>query len=389
MNSAVHSVVPPRLPALDGIRGLAIALVLCHNLQQLETPVGALARGVEFAMDRGWVGVQLFFVLSGFLITGILLDTKAAPNHYRSFFARRALRIFPVYYLTLLVVLVLLPLAGVTEHIPPPGPESRLPFWLYYANWVGPGAPPQGALSHFWSLAIEEQFYWLWPFALYRLSVRQVLGLCIGVAVASLLFRLGMLAAHVDTDAIYKFSVCRMDALALGGAAAAAMRLPGAARWLADCRARVLAAALVLALVGLVVTRGYGRIAPATQGLGYTLLSLMFCLLVALAADADLNRDHWLARSVRIAPLRVLGKYSYGMYVFHWPLHNFIGLRVLAALHLERGSDIGVSLLYVGACSAATLLLAMLSYHGVEVRFLAMKHRFDVLSVDAAVRQRG
>jgi peptidoglycan/LPS O-acetylase OafA/YrhL len=167
------------------------------------------------------------------------------------------------------------------------------------------------------------------------------------------------------------------------------MRLPGAARWLADCRARVLAAALVLALVGLVVTRGYGRIAPATQGLGYTLLSLMFCLLVALAADADLNRDHWLARSVRIAPLRVLGKYSYGMYVFHWPLHNFIGLRVLAALHLERGSDIGVSLLYVGACSAATLLLAMLSYHGVEVRFLAMKHRFDVLSVDAAVRQRG
>jgi peptidoglycan/LPS O-acetylase OafA/YrhL len=377
MNPPASPAFAARLPTLDGIRGLAIGLVLCHNLQLLDDPHGVLARLFEMGLDRGWVGVQLFFVLSGFLITGILLDTQSAPNHFRSFFARRALRIFPVYYLMLLVVLVLLPLLGVTHNIPPPGLQSQLPFWLYYANWTAPSGPSQFTLSHVWSLAVEEQFYWIWPLVLYRLSVRQCLIVCVSVAGAALAIRMGMVAANMNPEAMYKFSFCRMDALALGGAAAAAMRLPGAAQWLGRWRGTVLSFALLLLLAGLLVTRGYGRVSPLTQGVGYSVLALVFCLFIALAANADQGRDHGVARALRAAPLRALGKYSYGMYVFHWPLHELLGVRVLAALGVQRSGDVLTSVLYIGAAGTASLLLAMLSYHFIEAPILGWKRLFE------------
>src|SRR5205814_3960566 len=106
-----HPVSPPaRLPTLDGLRAIAILLVVPHNLDLIATFDGAQL--VVAALHRGWIGVQLFFVLSGFLITGILLDARDAPDYYRSFFVRRALRIFPLYYATLLVLFVLLPALG-------------------------------------------------------------------------------------------------------------------------------------------------------------------------------------------------------------------------------------------------------------------------------------
>jgi hypothetical protein len=110
MNSSAAARIPQHLPALDGVRGLAIVLVLCHNFQILEAPSGLVGRVFELAFDLGWIGVQLFFVLSGFLITGILLDTQDSPAYYRNFFVRRVLRIFPLYYGVLLIAFVLVPL---------------------------------------------------------------------------------------------------------------------------------------------------------------------------------------------------------------------------------------------------------------------------------------
>jgi peptidoglycan/LPS O-acetylase OafA/YrhL len=97
------------LPALDGLRGVAILVVLIHTFGLLDAPTTLAGRVFGAFMSQGWVGVQLFFVLSGFLITGILFDTQGAENYYSGFYARRVLRIFPLYYGTLLLTLVILP----------------------------------------------------------------------------------------------------------------------------------------------------------------------------------------------------------------------------------------------------------------------------------------
>ena len=100
--------IPGHLPALDGLRGLAILMVIAHNVQMLEAPeMHGLVKAAFFALNIGWVGVILFFVLSGFLITGILLDTLGRPRALPNFIARRALRIFPLYYGALLLICLL------------------------------------------------------------------------------------------------------------------------------------------------------------------------------------------------------------------------------------------------------------------------------------------
>ena len=193
-----HSVsLPARLPTLDGLRAIAVLLVVPHNLNLIAT-YGSPDLFVA-AVHRGWIGVQLFFVLSGFLITGILLDARDAPDYYRSFFVRRVLRIFPLYYATLLVLFVLLPAFGLLPSSFRRDPMVELSYWAYFSNWYGPFHQGPEAVSHFWSLAIEEQFYLLWPFAIHRRSAGWVMRLCLAIAAASLLFRVVMLAAGAST----------------------------------------------------------------------------------------------------------------------------------------------------------------------------------------------
>ena len=154
------------VPALDGLRGAAILLVLLHHLINGDLPVHSLVGRTAFAIPRcGWAGVDLFFVLSGFLITGILLDQRGLPGYFRVFYARRALRIFPLYYGVLIIVFAILP------HIrafPQDGLRWLRPeqiwFWTYTSNIRSAATgtifnAPYLMLNHFWSLAIEEQFY--------------------------------------------------------------------------------------------------------------------------------------------------------------------------------------------------------------------------------------
>jgi peptidoglycan/LPS O-acetylase OafA/YrhL len=365
--------LPARLPALDGLRAIAVLLVVPHNFN-LMVALGGAAYFVVVALQRGWIGVQLFFVLSGFLITGILLDTGATPGYLRSFFARRVLRIFPLYYFTLLVLLVVLPSLGL---MPARGPDAllELSYWAYFSNWYGPFHAGEDSLSHFWSLAVEEQFYLLWPFVVYRRSAAWVLRLCLGVAAAALLIRIGMLRAGAPVQAIYQFLATRMDALALGGAAAAAFRVPSAASWALDRRWLLSGAGLAAIAVGAAISRGYNFVEPATQSLGYTLLALGFALLVAAAAATDwLGRGGWLA-ALRWDPLRRIAKYSYAMYVLSVPIHFLIGKPALSALGLAPGDSLVVGLGYVVAGTAVSFLAAVASFHLLERHFLHLKDR--------------
>ncbi|HEX4406504.1 MAG TPA: acyltransferase [Polyangia bacterium] len=362
------------LPALDGVRGIAIALVVAHMLNPLVSPAGPAAKALVLAFGMGWVGVQLFFVLSGFLITGILLDTRGAENFLSAFFARRVLRIFPLYYATLFVTFALVPLLGVTGPALAHDRGHQIWLWTYLENWVAPFAAGSRVFPHFWSLAVEEQFYLIWPFVLRGRGARSCLVLCLALAAASLAARIALLAVGGSSDEIYTFTVTRMDALALGGAGAAALRIPNLSTHLTARRGRLWWTAAALGLGGMLLTRGYSRESVSGATLGYTILSVTFALGVVAAAAADVTRAP--ASWLRASPLRALGRYSYGMYVFHKPLHDLVGKRLLARLGTAASRSPALACIYVTCGLAVTFAAAYVSYRVFESRFLRLKTRF-------------
>jgi peptidoglycan/LPS O-acetylase OafA/YrhL len=366
-------VLPAHLPALDGVRGVAIFFVVVHMLSLLVAPPDWPGRLLSSFFSYGWMGVQLFFALSGFLITGILLDTRDAPNHLSTFYARRFLRIFPLYYGTLFVAFVVLPVLGAApaaiEHDRP----HQIWLWTYLSNWVSTTGFGSEGFHHFWSLCVEEQFYIVWPFALLSLGPRGCLRLCLAVAVAALGTRVALLAAGATSSTVYPLTVTRMDALALGGAAAAALRIPEVGARLTS-RPRRLWAAAPVALAAGALFGGYDLHTFAASGIGYSFLAVACALFVLAAATSDLRPG---ARSLlRAAPLRALGKYSYAIYVLHKPLHDFVGKPALARLGLDASRSTPVAAVYVAAGMTASFAVGYASYHLYEKHFLRLKGRF-------------
>ena len=371
-------VLSDQMPALDGLRGLAILMVLAHNFDPAGNPVSRLARLVDHLADLGWIGVQLFFVLSGFLITGALLDTREATNRLGLFFGRRVLRIFPIYYATLLAAFAILPLVR-----PAYAPDGLHQIWLwtYLANWAEPAGRAVAAFPHFWSLAVEEQFYLVWPFVVYALAPRRFLRVATGLTVAALAIRIGLRAAGANPAAVYMWTICRMDALVAGAAVAAWLRLPGGPATVERHWRALSAVTAVIALGGVVVTRGLPRTSLATQTFGYSVLVIVFTYLLlagvrieAKAVATGRRATGGLARVLRAAPLRSVGKYSYAMYIFHVPILALFGARLR---NLVGGAtNPAGALAYMAAATLVTYLAALLSYHAFEKHFLALKRHF-------------
>jgi peptidoglycan/LPS O-acetylase OafA/YrhL len=363
------------IPALDGVRGLAILLVLAHNLNPFEGGGGLLERWIELATNFGWVGVQLFFVLSGYLISGILLDTRGTPGYYRGFFGRRVLRIFPLYYGVLVVSFVIVPRLGLAPDRLLVDRDNQIWLWTYLINWAEPLGVGGAAFPHFWSLAVEEQFYLVWPFVVSRTTPRRLVKVAVALVVIAFGSRLGLLLAGWGEAGPYMFTICRMDALGLGGAVAALLRIPGyrdrAMRW----RRGIALAAGALFAVGLVTTRGYPRASAIDQTYGYTILAITFAALVLLVVlDHERGRG-WIGAAFKTAVLRSFGKYSYAIYVFHQPLNQMVGEPLLQRL-LPRGVGLPAGGLYMVSVTAASFAMAVVSYHGYEKHFLALKRYF-------------
>ena len=175
-----HADPDQRNKALDGVRGLALLIVVVHNTAWISgTSNHFTFKLYTSAAAAGWAGVQLFFVLSGFLITGILLDTQHAPNYFRRFYVRRTLRIFPLYFLMLAVaVFVVAPLQRDSSWAQSVH-SYQWTYWLYVSNWTEPFGYSVHGLSHLWSLAVEEQFYLIWPLVVWWLSSRRLYWLAV------------------------------------------------------------------------------------------------------------------------------------------------------------------------------------------------------------------
>ncbi len=353
-----------RMPALDGLRGIAIILVLAHGFDVIQTKHGP-GHAVDVALDLGWIGVQLFFVLSGFLITGILLDTRRAEGYYKNFLIRRVLRIFPLYYAVLFVAFVIAPHI---VNVPPGHGEHQLWLWTYLANFAEPFGRGEPVFPHFWSLAVEEQFYIVWPLVVYLVGRKGTIGVGIALVAIAIAARI-YVRGHYNELAAYTFTPCRMDALAIGAIAAAMIRGERTRSVIAHQRATLMAVAGSLVVIGGAAIGHLLREGPNMQTSGYTVIAIGFALILVAAMPPR----RLPARLLGFAPLRTIGLYSYGMYVFHAPLHVYVGLPILERIDPTYGTVSGI--IYAVVLGLVTLGLAMLSYHLFEVRFLRLKPR--------------
>jgi peptidoglycan/LPS O-acetylase OafA/YrhL len=359
------------LPALDGLRALSIALVIAHNCTLSEARASLVDKLWTFVTDAGWIGVQLFFVLSGFLITGILLDGRDKPHPYRTFYARRALRIFPLYYAFLAARFLIVPLFIPDLWIPL---KHQIWFWLYLSNWSDLIVGGYAGLSHFWSLGVEEQYYVVWPALAGRMRDSRFAWTCGALAVIALVARVLMKTLGAQHDWEYASTITRMDGLALGSLVALAIRSERGRELLAKARLWVGAPALLGLIAIMVRAHGLSRFEWIIQTFGYSLIAILFAFLIAEVAVPDPRG--W-RRLLANPGLQALGRYSYAMYVFHLPI-RFLLVRYWGKDILAFISDhpIPGDLAFVGAVTLLSFVMAAVSWVVLEGPFLRLKERW-------------
>lgn len=358
------------IPALDALRGLAIVVVTLYRFGGgTAGPGRALEPGA--LVELGSRGVDLFFVLSGFLITGILFDAKGRAHYFRNFYVRRALRIFPLYYAVLALALVILPrLAPQLAEPFAPALARQGWLWLYGANLVQSleGAWCLGPLDHFRSLAIEEHFYLVWPAVIFACSRLTALRLSAALAVGSVLGRGLWLAAGGNPVAAEVCTLFRMEGLLLGSWLALAARGPGGLGWLLP-RAKL--ALLALAPAALLVDLVNRRFLGLADALWAAAFAAGLVLVVAAPAGTVLGR--WGQSPL----LRFFGRYSYAMYAFQLPLVYLLApLATAPGLAQCWGSPVVGQVTYCALMCLATTFTAVVSWHGFEKHVLAWKSRF-------------
>jgi peptidoglycan/LPS O-acetylase OafA/YrhL len=346
------------LPSLDALRGLAVSMVVLFHVGEGASDAPLLRR----ITSLGAHGVDLFFVLSGFLISGILLETRGKPGYFRSFYMRRVLRIFPAYYLYLVLVAIALALIPAAYRAREAFSHDWPWYELYLTNikliFFDDLVP--ASVQHLWSLAVEEHFYLIWPAAVALVPARKLLLFtCVAIGTVTL-GRALWLANGADPIAVHFLSWTRIDSLLIG--ATLAMLRSNPRVW-----PKFRSAAPVLAAVAVVpLVTSWGDAA----GLRYTGVGLAFAALLTWCVAAD---ERGLpAPIVRSRVLRSIGMVSYGIYLFHF----FFVLNVGRLVKPMLGSGLlyfGVSLAVV---SVSTWVLAALSYHWVETPALALKARF-------------
>lgn len=351
-------------PALDGLRGVAILLVVfLHNF------------GFMNYFFFGWLGVDLFFVLSGFLITEILLDTVNKPNFLRNFYMRRVLRIFPLYYLVLIICLLILP--SFLTHLDF-GYYTSNQFWLwtYFQNWLFAFKTPYGdkILLHTWSLAVEEQFYLVWPATILlirrpKILLGIVLFVLVGVGIARYIiwdFKIEDLAY----SSLYTFT--RIDGICIGCILALLMKInPNFLRKYTTYIV-LLMAAINFAFYFLNHENSFTL--PYLAFAGYTTFAVLFGILVYEAAVGDSKIIRLLFNN---AILKFFGKISYGLYVYHWPIYvflfpYFVDFMKSHSAVSHRMAEIGSGIIV----TISAIILSFVSYHFFEKKFLILKDRY-------------
>jgi peptidoglycan/LPS O-acetylase OafA/YrhL/lysophospholipase L1-like esterase len=345
---------------LDGLRGIAILLVMVHRMYPR-------VREAPWPIEAGWAGVDLFFVISGFLIAGILIDSRGEPGFLGNFYARRVLRIFPLFYLFVGGTL----LASLLAHHDGVFREAGSPLWYLLQLGNIPeallGRDPPYWLAPVWSLAIEEQFYLSFPLLVRVCDPRRLAGWLVAVAGAALAIRLATTALIPDRERIqYLFTLCRLDTIAIGCLLAVIVR---------SARYRVWGARLPRILVPVIAGTGVILVASELdrttwfgRTLGYDVLAIGLAALVAIVFE---YRGRAATAVLRSAVLRYPGKLCFGLYLLHRPADTLV-----TELVARAGLD-GANLLWLPVKIAVAVAIATLSWRIVEQPFLRLKQRFS------------
>lgn len=379
----------PRVAELDGLRGLAAALIVAvHSLRGFHA-AGAVD-GLIFSVGRfGWIGVDLFFVLSGYLITGLLLDAQGSRHGVVAFYARRALRIFPPYYFLLLLLFVIGPAAGV--NLAGRSAADWPWFALYGSNLLMlQGAWPDPALVPLWSLAVEEHFYLLWPLLLHAVPERRRLATIASLALGSAVLRTALLVAGWDKGDVYVFTLTRLDGLALGSALAVVMRRRGPAlAWLRTTAGPVAGSAVVAGLVLVAFNRvSWEEWSRPALAVGFLAVALGMTAILAFVVTRE--EGHGVRRVLAVTPLQAMGRLSYGMYLFHGPVIEMARKGGLDPVSFspQSGAVWPWALGFTIAVLLVTMALAEVSWRIVETPFLKLKRHFPYEQTDAAQANR-
>ena len=355
------------------------------------------------------MGVDIFFVLSGFLITGILYDSRTTEHRWRDFYVRRSLRIFPLYYGILLLVLLTAPLLHWRFSLP----WLSLPAYVFNLMPTKLPGPPHNTLGHlvgmirgktfvnldfdhFWTLCVEEQFYLVWPAVIFAvkdrkklLSILMVLVVCVPV------LRCGLMMTafgHAHPERIVRATYARMDSLLLGGVVALLLRGPAAERVMRWGRRLLVIGAGSFIVTGLVVVYALHQSSssdPETSwitSVGFSMVAVAACGLLLLC----LRQGSWLNSVLQASPLRWIGQRSYGIYIIHMiPIQPALVLanKVVGRMNPAPAYLTPVTVLLQALFALlVTLVAATLSYRFFEQPFLKLKDHWTQRPPQAATR---
>lgn len=346
---------------LDGFRGIAISLVLLYHCFLDFTPARI-----------GWIGVDIFFVLSGFLITGILLKTKDSPHYFKNFFIRRALRIFPLYYLFLIIIFIVLPIFGssllgdMSNY-----KDNQIWYWTYLQNWLlsFEGFPENYSLHHLWSLAVEEQFYLIWPVIIFFTPVKKLIPVICILIFLSFVFRMKAYQFGLIFPYSYVNTFSRMDTLLLGGLVYILNR--DHKEWLKKYAFYILllSSSIVIGFIAFKKSLYFWNLHYI-----YTFIGISIATFLSILCSEG-TMTHKLRMFFQNYFLRWLGKYSYGIYLFHYPLLFILTSLLLPGLNNTFHQVLLAKFLVGCICIIISCLLAYCSFHIIEKRFLNLKEK--------------
>ena len=361
-NSHLHK---KYIPALDGLRGIAVIMVILFHFFT-DVPL----------FRYGWSGVNLFFVLSGFLITDILLRTRRQHNYYIHFIIRRCLRIFPLYFLVIIMffiaALFLYPLKGQFDYY------MMHPFyvWLDLQNWLYIFHPRPGELlilGHFWSLSIENQYYFIWPVIVLLINNKKWLAIIsMAIILSFICIRLYLFLVFTDTEKAFRIQyMTQLDGIAMGGLIAVWMHL-----YKNTWKNRTLFfAGIIIALhliLWAIIYLKHSTI-PHFNIIGYTSLSAFFGILLIIALSPGMLVNQYIMQNKFLI---YSGKISYGLYVWHWPVWVIMNLFILNNSTFFPDPASLVRYAFLAGGLILSFLISHISYNYFELKFLLLKNKF-------------